>query len=423
MTDNRIAITDMVLKDKREAEQLFCAAVYINPHNARHDCAWLMPDTFHDEKFRVFWREILADKTPAEAALKADIYDELLHLQNSIVGSFEYEAFAKKITDYSYFFNVSNLLPELMRGVHTRDETLIRETIDNLVSSQPVAVDELPDAVDVAIDFNVAIDDPQQSLKTGIIPLDKATGGFERQTLTLLAARPSMGKSSLAFQIARNFASTKQKVIFFSLEMSKRMLWARAACGALDIAWRDVKDRRLKQSQIDELKEMSMALGEKFGYNLRIDDSSRVAIDDIWKITAQYKPDVIIIDHSGLVAGKQSGEKDVKWLGRLSWAGKQIAKEYNLVSIMLQQLNRSVEYRSGHRPAMSDLRDSGELEQNADNILFIHRDDYYDESNSDISETDLIIAKFRDGARNVNIKLRYHLLRQWFYSKGELETP
>lgn len=419
MTD----IIQDVITRKRENEQLFCASVFINPHSARKDTGWLTPDMLHDERCRVFWREILDGKPAIDAALNAEIYKDVLNWQREIISSFEYEVFARRIADDAYYLGVATVAPELWRGIHQRDPDMIRKSIESMNSLKPANGDEIPDAVDIAVSFNIALDNPNQSIMTHIRPLDAATGGLERQTMTILAARPSMGKSALAFQVARNWAASGNKVIYFSLEMSANILWARAACGALGIAWRDVRSHNVKPDVIERIKAKSMELAEVYEDRLRIDDSTKNSIDSIWKKVAKYQPDAIVIDHLGLIAGQGTNETIVKYLGRVSWAGKQLAKEFNLVSFMLHQLNRSVETRGDKRPNMSDLRDSGEIEQNADNVIFIHRKDYYDvDQVPEISPTELIISKFRDGARNQQIRLHYRLSRQWFYAKDELEA-
>jgi KaiC/GvpD/RAD55 family RecA-like ATPase len=419
MTD----IIQDVINRKRENERLFCAGVFINPFTARKDIGWLTPDMIHDERCRVFWREILAGKAPVDAALSAEVYQDILAWQQDIVSSLEYESFARQIADDAYYLGVATAAPELWRGIHERDSDLIRSTIENMTNMKPISGDDIPDSVDVALDFNVSLDDPNQSVLTHIRPLDDAIGGFERKTMTILAARPSMGKSALAFQIARNWAASGTRVLFFSLEMSAKVLWARAACGAVGVSWRDVRSHNVSAEKIELIKQKSMELAEKYEDRLRIDDSSKNTVDAIWKKVAKYQPDAIIIDHIGLVSGQGANETIIKYLGRVSWAGKQLAKEFNLVTLMLHQLNRNVEGkgRTDRRPNMSDLRDSGEVEQNADNVLFIHRDDYYQvDIVSKISPTEIIVSKFRDGARNQQVRLQYNLSEQWFYAKDEL---
>ena len=133
------------------------------------------------------------------------------------------------------------------------------------------------------------------------------------------------------------------------------------------------------------------------------------------------KPTAIVVDHLSLLSDRADNE--VKRLGNITWAGKQIAKEFGLVAIYLQQLSRGLTQRQDKRPVLTDLRDSGETEQNADTVTFIHSDNYYGDSNksdSDLwSETSLIIAKDRDGVRNVDAEVYFNTSEQWFYSGDE----
>lgn len=205
----------------------------------------------------------------------------------------------------------------------------------------------------------------------------------------------------------------------FSLEMSRRQLWSRAACGMLGFDIRAVRSRRLNEDQIDELRRKSLELASLYGDKLLIDDSTGQTSETIWAKVARHKPTAIVVDHTSLVNDKDVSE--VRRIGKVSWFGKRIAKEFNLVAIYLQQLNRGTEMRDNKHPTMADLRDSGELEQNADNVIFIYREDYYDQDSVplEVAPAELNIAKFRDGVRNVKVNLSFHLRRQWFTRVGE----
>lgn len=258
-----------------------------------------------------------------------------------------------------------------------------------------------------------------RSIRTGIAPLDDATGGLERQTLTILAARPSMGKSTLAWQIARNVASQRMKAIFFSLEVSIPSMWAKAACGVCGLRWKDIRSGEARQDDLDRLVEATASLMQRYDEYLLIDD--RVSTSKtIWAAVEKHKPDLVVVDHLRLVA--DNGDNENNRLGEISQRLKDMAKTFNCQVLCLAQLNRNVENREDKRPILADLRESGKIEENADQILMLYRDDYYDQTEGKFKKTqptELLIRKFRDDIMNNRITLTFDAQHQWFESYGK----
>lgn len=412
-------LSEAIISETREAERLFCGCVFRNPDNARHDCGWLTASDFNEPRYGQFWQGVLDGKDVFVSATDAGVYNDLFDASTEVVSSFAYTGFANEISKGRYFLNVSEGMSRLARAVTNRDKEAAMTTITNLAAAMPTGGAELPDIVDVALEFSALIESERRTVKTGVAGLDRATGGLERQTMTIIAARPSMGKTALAFQMARNAAAAGKKTLYFSIEMARDTLWARAVCGLAEVDWRDVLNKDVSPEKLARLHSLSTDLAASYSPNLIIDDASRLTLEDIWQRVARYQPDIVFVDHQGLVTHDE--ENPVKRAGKVAWGLKQICKEYNLPMVMLQQLNRDVEKRDNKRPEMRDLRESGELEEIADNVIFIYRGDYYDESQAPklISDTELIISKFRAGARNSAVQLRYHTKRQWFYSRGE----
>ena len=205
---------------------------------------------------------------------------------------------------------------------------------------------------------------------TGIPVLDKATGGLERQNQTMLAAPPSTGKSALAFQIARNVAASGKKALFVSLEMAEANLFARAACGIAGVTWQDVKRGNLSPAQKDKLRESASELMFTFGRRLLIHDQP-CDTAAVWQMVAAQRPDVVIVDHIRFLTDDH-GENENKRLGWLSKQLRDIAKQFDCHALVLAQLTRSSKERSDKRPILTDLRDSGELEENADNVWMLY---------------------------------------------------
>lgn len=258
-----------------------------------------------------------------------------------------------------------------------------------------------------------------RNIPTFITALDDSIGGLERQTLTILAARPSMGKSSLAWQIVRNVALSGLKTYLFSLEMSITNLWARAACGAIGLRWRDIRSGLATPEQLEAVIIQAGEFAERFGKNILIDDGVNTS-ESIWNCIEKYRPDLVAIDHLRLIADQN--ESEVQRLGFMSKRLKDAAKAFNCAVLCLAQLNRAVEGREDKRPQLADLRESGHIEENADLVLMMYRDDYYTptETASNLSETEILIRKFRDDVNNNRVKLTFDLRHQIFGRAHEL---
>lgn len=250
-----------------------------------------------------------------------------------------------------------------------------------------------------------------RSIKTGIAKMDESLGGVERQTLTVLAARPSMGKSTLAWQIARNVATSGLKAFFFSLEMATASLWAKAACGAAGVRWRDIRNMTATDSQITAVLDETSRLMNRYGECLLIDDGVNTT-ETIWRAIEKHKPDLVVVDHLRLVADR--GDKENKRLGMITQRMKEAAKDFNCGMLVLAQLNRGVEERENKKPNLADLRDSGEIEENADIVLMMHSEDYYEPTGNPTVLTEVLVRKFRDDVLNQRIVLSFDKAHQWF---------
>ena len=424
MTDvEPVNIRDSIAVHQGKAEKLFCASVLMSPDMARHDCGWLDPKLFLHPEYRAFWEDVRTGKDATEAAINASIYGDLV-FSSPDTFTHSYAGLAHIIADDRYLIDTSAKLTRIAQAIEARQRADVTAMIEDLAKDKPDGDSDIPSVVDVALNLAELVEHDRRAIKTHLIPLDKVLGGFERQTLNILAARPSMGKTSAAFQFARNAALDGNKVLYLSIEMSTYNLWARATCGVLQIEWADVLQKnydKLPGGNLDAFRSEAVNLAARYGDNLLIDDNSRITIDGIWQRVAQYKPDFLIVDHQDLIEHKEPNP--VRRAGAVSWALKQIGKEFDIPVLMLQQLNRGTEEhsRDNRRPTMSDLRGSGELEQNADTILFIYREDYYKRPDEigRTSETEFIVAKNRMGIRNQAIKVIYHLPRQWFYRLGD----
>ena len=238
-------------------------------------------------------------------------------------------------------------------------------------------------------------------VETGFTRLDRMTSGFQKSDLIILAARPSMGKTAFALNLARN-AAVKANVptAVFSLEMSKEQLSMRMLCSEARVDSNVVRTGFFKPDDWNRLTDAATLL---MSAPIFIDDSADISALEVRAKTRRLKMDhdigLIIIDYLQLMKTRQSGERRDLEISEMSRSLKNLAKELDLPVIALSQLNRKLEERSDKRPQLSDLRESGALEQDADVVAFIYRDEVYNKDENAVSKgtAELIIAKQRNG--------------------------
>jgi replicative DNA helicase len=428
--------TELTIATQRRIEELFAGAAFAIPRQAMDQCAWLDPEIIQTEGIRRFWKamnnghKVDALNGFAEgAALEAGIYQELINwASESILVFSAVESYAREIQRRHWLVGQDKAIGALLQARQKNDVEGMREAIATLSADCPPKQTDLLTTQDIAIEFMEELEKPKPTgiIYTGIPNLDRAMGGMERGAGYFMASRPSMGKSTLAFEIARNIANT-QPVIYFSNEMGSRSLWAKAACGIAEVQWRDVRNRRVTAEQMQAVKDASNQLMCQYEDRLIVDDSSRHTTDDLWRLVSQYKPVLFVVDIMARLKDRAANE--IKRLGNIAYALREIAKETDCVMLAIHHVNRGTETKegqniTGRKPVMSDLRDSGEIEQAADVILFLHSDEYYQVSSTmkppRYIKTSVIIAKDREGPRNGEVELAYDTAQQWFYPASEI---
>ena len=246
-------------------------------------------------------------------------------------------------------------------------------------------------------------------LSTGLRDLDTKINGLNKSDLLLVAARPAMGKSAFALNIAMNVAKKyKKTVAVFNLEMSREQLAMRLLASESFIDMQKLATGKLSDEEWGKLCMASAALSQT---DIRIDDNPSVTVADInAKCRRLDNLGLVVIDYLQLMQGSGYGkasENRVTVVGEISRSLKIMAKELNIPVICLSQLSRAVEGRTDKRPILSDLRESGAIEQDADSVMFLYRDEYYNENTEDKGLAECIVAKNRHGETGT-VKL------QWF---------
>jgi len=273
----------------------------------------------------------------------------------------------------------------------------------------------------------------------GLTDLNRLTGGIQRRDLTLIAARPSMGKTTFAVSVARNAAKSGAGVGFVSLEMDGNKVAQRLASDiAYDwnicVPYVDIIRGNLSQESLASVESALRDIGK---LPLAIEEQSGLTVSQIRTKTenmmrdferAGSRLDVLMIDHLGLIraSGRYSGNRNNE-IAEMTASLKALARDYDIAVVLLSQLNREVEKREDKRPQLSDLRDSGAIEQDADTIMFLYREAYYLERNKRCenwaermigaeNRMEVIMAKQRNGpleTRNVYAKMGCSAIRNW----------
>lgn len=238
---------------------------------------------------------------------------------------------------------------------------------------------------------------------TGFYEFDHMYGGFKKTDFIVIAARPSMGKTSLVLATVAYWILSGKKVIFFSLEMPKEQLMYKLFSIICNITLTAVMTGKMTHEEMDRISFFAVNAASILENNLVVDDKPAIKPSYMRRVCAKHaakkKIDFIVCDYLQLM--KSDGDHGVNKVGEvteISNSSKRMAKEFDTVVIQLSQLNRDLEKRADKRPIMSDLRDSGAIEQDADGIIFIYRDVVYDEKTENPDDAEIIIGKNRSGS-------------------------
>lgn len=236
-------------------------------------------------------------------------------------------------------------------------------------------------------------------LPTGFRDLDRLTSGLQASDLILVAARPSMGKTAFTLNIAQNVGVKQHKTVaFFSLEMSQEQLVQRLLCQIAHIDSQKLRTGQLNSD--DEWTKLTDACDKLYQAPIYIDDTPGISVTEMRskarRLKAEHGLDLIIVDYLQLMQGRSSESRQQE-ISEISRSLKALARELKVPLIALSQLSRSVESRQDKRPMLSDLRESGALEQDADIVSFLYREDYYDKETENQHITEIILAKHRNG--------------------------
>jgi replicative DNA helicase len=420
-----------------EAEQSVLGAILLDNEAINQALEVLAAEDFYRESHRQIFRA-MGDLTDRNQPVDAITLTDALRGKNAL----------DAVGGAAYIAELAALVPTAANVAHyariVREKAVLRSlgSIATEIASgaydQPSNVDDFLDTAEHRIfeiserrirpAFHMMPELTRESLKlierlyerkelvtgvpTGFLDLDRITAGLQPADLIIIAARPSMGKTALALNIAAHAAmeaDPRVGIAFFSLEMSKEQLVLRMLCSEARVDSARARAGYLGERDFPKLAQAAARLSES---NIYIDDSSDITAIQLKAKCRRLKRErssnlgLIVIDYLQLMRSARPGESREKEIAEISRSLKALAKELNVPVVALSQLNRQVETRPDRRPLLADLRESGALEQDADVIAFIYRDDMYHRDSKEPGVAEVIVAKQRNGPTDT-AKLTY----------------
>ncbi|MBO0958425.1 replicative DNA helicase [Neobacillus sp. MM2021_6] len=416
---------DRMLPQNIEAEQAVLGAIFLEPSALTLASEILIPEDFYRASHQKIFNVMLHLNDQGQAVDLVTVTEELAAAKLiEDIGGVSYLSdlagsvpTAANIEYYARIVEEKSLLRRLIRTATTiaSDGYSREDEVEALLSEAEKSILEVAQRKNAGAFHNIkdvlvrTYDNIEEmhnrvgeitGLETGFAELDRMTAGFQRNDLIIVGARPSVGKTAFALNIAQNVAKkTGENIAIFSLEMGAEQLVMRLLCAEGNI---DAQRLRTGSLTEDDWGKLTMAMGSLSNTGIYIDDTPGVRVGDIRSKCRRLKQEhglgMILIDYLQLILGNgRSGENRQQEVSEISRSLKQLARELQVPVIALSQLSRGVEQRQDKRPMMSDIRESGSIEQDADIVAFLYRDDYYDKESESKNIIEIIIAKQRNG--------------------------
>ncbi|PGT77824.1 MULTISPECIES: replicative DNA helicase [Bacillaceae] len=415
---------DRIPPQNIEAEQAVLGAIFLQPSSITVTSELLIPEDFYRASHQKIYNAMLdlSDKgepvdlvTITSALADVNLLEEvggvsyLSDLANSVPTAANIEYYAKIVEEKSILRRLIRTATTIAQDGYSREdevEVLLGEAEKTIMEvaqrKNAGAFQNIKDVLVQTYDNIETLHDRKgdvTGIPTGFIELDKMTAGFQRNDLIIVAARPSVGKTAFALNIAQNVATkTDENVAIFSLEMGADQLVMRMLCAEGNI---DAQRLRTGSLTPEDWGKLTMAMGSLSDSGIYIDDTPGIRVGDIRAKCRRLKQEsglgMVLIDYLQLIQGNGRTDNRQQEVSEISRTLKELARELKVPVIALSQLSRGVEQRQDKRPMMSDIRESGSIEQDADIVAFLYRDDYYDKESENKNIIEIIIAKQRNG--------------------------
>lgn len=444
--DNKNELENVIPHDAR-AEQAVLGSIFLDGNTLADAVEFLTPDDFYNRANQVIFKAMIAVDDNGDKIDPVTVSDELQRLNqledaggpvylgelmNNIPSSSHIREYAKIVQGKAMLRRLINTSQNIINLAQNEDEDVddildnaerqIMDVAENRNSAGFKPISQVLDQAMVNVQELSQQKEEITGLATGYHDFDAMTSGLQPDNLIILAARPAVGKTAFALNIAQNVGkATDANVAIFSLEMSAESLVNRMICAEGGINANHLRNGQLEGREWDDL---TVAIGTLAGTNIFIDDTPGIKMSEIRAKCRRLAKEqgglgLIVVDYLQLIEGsnKESRQQEVSEISRQL---KKLAKELNVPIIALSQLSRGVEQRQDKRPVLSDIRESGSIEQDADIVAFLYREDYYERDNADddnqeqqaedndtdAGEVELIIEKNRAGSRGT-VKLLF----------------
>jgi replicative DNA helicase len=419
------AVVKRILPHSMEAEQSVIGSMIMDPQAIQTASEMLVPDDFYAKQHKLMFEAMVSLFSEGKAVDLVTLKDRLeqngappeissvefiRELLGSVPTSVNVKNYANIVKEKAILRNIIRVNEEIANRCyagHEEIDTVLNDTekkVFELVQSRG-ASDFVPirqvvlnvlDKIEAASKTSGSV----TGVPSGFIDLDYKTAGFQPSDLILIAARPAMGKTAFVLNVAEHIVLKKHmSAAIFSLEMSKEQLVNRLFAQQSRVDSNNIRTGNLSDSEWERLIESASEIGNS---GLIIDDTSSISIAELRSKCRKYKLEndiqIIIIDYLQLMSGNGKSESRQQEVSEISRSLKGLARELNVPVIALSQLSRAVEGRPDKRPMLSDLRESGAIEQDADIVMFLYRDEYYNKESEDKGIAEVIIAKQRHGA-------------------------
>lgn len=416
---------DRIPPQNIEAEQAVLGAIFLEPSSLTVTSEILIPEDFYRSAHQKIFNVMLKLNDEGKAVDLITVTEELAatkgleevggvtylsELAGSVPTAANVEYYARIVEEKSLLRRLIRTATNIAQEGYSREdevEELLGEAEKNIMEvAQRKNSGSFQNIKDVLVRAYDNIEELANrkgdvtGIPTGFAELDRMTAGFQRNDLIIVAARPSVGKTAFALNIAQNVATkTDESVAIFSLEMGAEQLVMRMICAEGNINAQNLRTGALTD---EDWRKLTMAMGSLSNAGIYIDDTPGVRIGEIRSKCRRLKQEhglgMILIDYLQLIQGNgRSGENRQQEVSEISRSLKALARELEVPVIALSQLSRGVEQRQDKRPMMSDIRESGSIEQDADIVAFLYRDDYYDKESENKNIIEIIIAKQRNG--------------------------
>ncbi len=418
---------DPMVPHSVEAEEAVLGSLLIDPEAVFQVATFLRPDDYYIQKHAWIYEAILALHERREPVDFLTLCDELerreqleevggaayiTHLINAVPSAIHVEAYGHIVEQAAIRRRLIAAASQIAQLAYQEAQN-IDETVDKAeqalfsVSERRITRDLTPirdvvGAYSDRIEYLYAHQDEPLGVPTGFIDLDRLLGGLQRSDLIFIAARPSVGKTSLCLSIARNAARHGKHVAIFSLEMSAEQVVQRLVAAETGI---DSQRLRLGKLNTQEWELFHSATGRLADLPIFIDDTPSISALQLRtkarRLDSEHGIDLILIDYLQLMTGDIRTDNRVQEVSYISRSLKGLARELNVPVVSASQLSRAVEQRTDRRPMLAALRESGSLEQDADVVMFIYRDELYHPETEKQHIAEIIVAKHRNGPTGV----------------------